>query len=300
MRRPVIIEVRANEYTSRTRNPNVPFSPEELAADAEECREAGAAIYHYHARDPETGAPSTAVELYAETALLVKARTDLIVMPTLGAGTLPTPDERTAHVVAMAAREETRPDLAPIDMGSINLDPYDPATRTFANEDLVYLNPVRTLRRLVEIVTGAGVKPMLALWNVGGARTLGAFCEMGLLAEPVYAQVTLSNQLLSAHPATTRGMRSILEFLPADRNVQWSVLTYGSNALALLGAAVEAGGHVALGLGDWPYPELVVGAARPPRNADVVAAAAGMVRALGHEVARPEQAREILGLARAS
>jgi 3-keto-5-aminohexanoate cleavage enzyme len=299
MRRdPVIIEVRANEYTGRADNPNVPFSPEELAADAEACRDAGAAIFHYHARDPVTGAPSTDVGLYAETCRLVRDRTDLIVMPTLGAGTLPTPEERTAHVVAMAADEETRPDLAPIDMGSINLDPYDPSTRRFATEDMVYLNPVRTLRRLAEIVTGAGVKPMLALWNVGGARTLGAFCETGLVAEPVYAQITLSNQLLSAHPATSRGMAAIVEFLPPERTVRWSVLTYGSSALALLGAAVEAGGHVALGLGDWPYPELAP-AREPehrPSNADVVSAAVAMVRALGHEVARPGQAREILGL----
>ena len=65
---PVIIEVRANEYTARTRNPNVPFSPQELAADAAACREAGAAVFHWHARDPGTGAPSSAVDLYAETA----------------------------------------------------------------------------------------------------------------------------------------------------------------------------------------------------------------------------------------
>ncbi len=295
-RDPVIIEVRANEYTGRALNRKVPFSPAELAADAEACRDAGAAIFHYHARDPVSGAPSTAVGLYAETARLVKARTDLIVMPTLGAGTLPTAEERTTHVVAMAASDDTRPDLAPIDLTSINLDPYDPATRTFANEDMVYLNPVRTLRRLVEIVTSAGVKPMLALWNVGAARTLGAFCDMGLVAEPVYAQVTLSDLILSAHPASVAGMRTIVEFLPAGRDVQWSVLTYGSNALSLLVAAVEAGGHIALGLGDWPHLELSDHDAHPPTNADVVKEAATLVRALGHEVARPDQAREILAI----
>jgi uncharacterized protein (DUF849 family) len=70
------------------------------------------------------------------------------------------------------------------------------------------------------------------------------------------------------------------------------VLTFGSNALSLLGFAVEAGGHVALGLGDHPYPEL----GPAPTNADVVAAAVSIVRALGAEPATPAQARELLHL----
>jgi uncharacterized protein (DUF849 family) len=239
-----------------------------------------------------SGAASTAVEVYADTARRVKAATDLVVMPTLGAGTLPTAEERTAHISAMAADPATRPDLAPVDCNTINIDPYDPTERRFGTEDLVYLNPVRTLRRLVELVTAAGVKPMLALWTVGAARTLGAFCELGLVTEPVYAQATLSDNLLSSHPATTAGLRAVLDFLPAERAVEWSVLTFGSNALSLLGHAVEAGGHIALGLGDHPYPELGPAAT----NADVVAAAVAMVRALGAEPATPAQARELLGL----
>jgi uncharacterized protein (DUF849 family) len=291
-RSPVIIEVRANEYTGRGANPNVPVSPEELAADAAACRDAGAAVFHYHARDPVSGAPSTAVDLYADAARRIKAATDLLVMPTLGAGTLPTPEERTAHVAAMAADPATRPDLAPVDCNSINVDPYDPVARRFGTEDMVYLNPVRTLRRLVELIGDAHVKPMLALWTVGAARTLGAFCDLGLVAEPVYAQATLSDTILSAHPASTAGLRAIVDFLPPGRSVEWSVLTFGSNALSLLGHAVEAGGHVALGLGDHAYPEL----GPSPTNADVVAAAVAIVRALGAEPATPAQARELLGL----
>ena len=60
----VVVEVRVNEYTMRDKNPHVPWSPDEIAADAASCVEAGASIIHYHARDPVTGAPSTDVELY--------------------------------------------------------------------------------------------------------------------------------------------------------------------------------------------------------------------------------------------
>src|SRR5262249_54341262 len=151
---------------------HVPFSPQELAADAAACREAGAAIFHWHAREPETGAPSTAVELYAETARLVKAGTDLITMPPPAANPLPRAEGRPAHRPAMAADAATRPDLAPVDLNSINVDPWDPVEHRYTTEDLVYLNPVRMLRRLVELIATAGVKPMTALWTVGAARTL--------------------------------------------------------------------------------------------------------------------------------
>ena len=61
----LIIDARLNEYTFREPNPNIPYAPEEIAADAAACVEAGASIVHYHAREPETGAPSSEVGLYA-------------------------------------------------------------------------------------------------------------------------------------------------------------------------------------------------------------------------------------------
>ncbi|MBY0400595.1 3-keto-5-aminohexanoate cleavage protein, partial [Myxococcota bacterium] len=84
----LIVEARLNEYTPRQPNPNVPFSPAEIARDAAACRAAGAAIVHYHARDPQTGAPSAEVALYAETARRIRAACDALVMPTLGANTV--------------------------------------------------------------------------------------------------------------------------------------------------------------------------------------------------------------------
>ena len=79
----LIIDARLNEYTFRDPNPNIPYSPAEIAADAAACREAGASIVHYHARDPESGAPSSDPSLYAETARQIRGACDAIIMPTL-------------------------------------------------------------------------------------------------------------------------------------------------------------------------------------------------------------------------
>ena len=124
--RKVIIELRCNEYAMRDTNPNVPWSPEQIARDAAESREAGAAILHYHARDPETGAPSNDVAVYADTIRRVRAGTDLLINPTLGASTIDDPAERVSHIPKLGKDPATAPDMAPVDLATINIDPYIP------------------------------------------------------------------------------------------------------------------------------------------------------------------------------
>lgn len=288
----VLIEVRVNEYAMRRANPHVPWSPAEIGADAAACAEAGVAIVHFHARDSDTGAPSTAIDTYAETMRRVRDVCDVLLMPTLGANTLPDPADRVSHIVALAADAATRPELAPVDFGSFNLGVFDPETRTFRGEHLVYDNPVAAVRYLVETIRGCGVTPMAALWSVGSARLLAALIDAGDLVAPVYAQVTLSETLLSTHPGTVAGMRALLDFLP-DRTtrVEWSVLSVGGNLLPLVAPAVEAGGHIAIGLGDYPYPELGT-----PTNADLVRQVVGELEVLGRRPATAAEVRSSLEL----
>ena len=88
----------------------------------------------------------------------------------------------------------------------------------------------------------------------------------------------------------------MLDFLPKGRRTPWVYLVGAGSALPLLPIAIEAGGHVALGLGDHAYRELDGASGAAPRNADVVAAAVRAVRAAGCEPATPDEARELLGL----
>jgi 3-keto-5-aminohexanoate cleavage enzyme len=287
----VAIEVRINEYTMRDINPNIPWSPSEIAADAAACAAAGAAIVHFHARDPMTGAPRTDAFLYGETVRRMRAVTDLVVMPTLGANTLPDPADRVAALVAIAADLATRPDLAPIDLGSFNLDPYDPGRRRFRTEELVYHNPVSAVRYLAEAITKAGVRPAAVLWSVGSARLLGALLAMDVFSEPVYAELSLSETLLATHPGTVKGMRALLDFMPPGWRGEWSVLSVGGNLLPLVEAVVAAGGHIAIGLGDYPYTELGT-----PTNAEVVAEVVALLRRMGRRPATPAEVRSALAL----
>lgn len=287
----VIIEVRCNEYTMRDRNPNVPWSPDEIAADAVKCREAGASIIHFHARDAGTGAMSGDVAVYAHTIRAMRAVSDVLINPTLGASTIVDPYERVAHIPVLGADASTRPEFAPVDLGSFNIDPYDPATRTFRNETLSYVTNIAGLRHEIDAIHDSGVLVQSVLWNVGSARLLGAFLDMGVLRAPIYAHVALANSFLAAHPPTVRGLLALVEFLPRHPQLHWTYSAVGANALGLVHAAVDFGGHVSIGLGDYHYNEL--GA---PTNADLVAEVVRMVRAVGREPATPAEVRQAFGI----
>jgi uncharacterized protein (DUF849 family) len=288
----LIIEVRINEYASRKHNANVPFSPEEIADAALRCWRAGASIIHYHARDPETGAPSSKTELYADTARRIKAKTDLIVMPTLGAWTLPSPEARMRHIIEMARDPTSTPDFAPIDMGTSNVDMWDTRHHRFLTDETVYMNTTKTLRYFAETIRTAGVRAYQALWNVNGIRVSEAFVHAGIFEPPLYAGIVLSEGgLLAGNPGTVRGLEAMIDFIPAGLKYHWSVMCVGGNLFPLMGAALERGGHIALGLGDYPYSELGT-----PRNADLVERVAELSREMGRDVASPSEARKVLGL----
>jgi uncharacterized protein (DUF849 family) len=289
----IIIEVRINEYTMRDPNPNVPYSPEEIAAQALECWREGASIIHYHARDPKTGAPASDAQLYAETVRRIKEKSDLITMPTLGAWSLPSPQDRIAHIIEMAKDPMTKPELGPIDMVTSNVDRFDAKAKRFLTTETVYLNTTKTWRFFAEQMKAVGVKPVQALWHIGSVRATQAFVEMGVFEEPVWCEFVLTEGgVLAGHPGTIKGLEAFLDFIPQNGKWHWSVMSFGGNLFPMAAAAMERGGHVSIGLGDYHYRELEF-----PTNARLVSRIAQMARDMGREIATPAEARQLLGLA---
>lgn len=206
--RKLIIEARVNEYMLREEgNPNVPYLPEEIAADAVACREAGAAVLHFHARRPD-GAPEHAAQAYADTVARIRAASDILVHPTLGYVTLDASSEsRLDHVLRMAQDRERAPHFAPMDMGSVNVDRYNAQARRFETKGLIYKNGTDTLEYFANNIRAAGLKPYLVSWNIGFTRYASAFLEMGLLDEPAYLCFCLTdNTFLGGHPGTLKGL----------------------------------------------------------------------------------------------
>lgn len=288
----LIIDARLNEYTPRHPNPNVPFAPVEIAADAAACRAAGASIVHFHARDPETGVASSDPALYAETARRIRAACDALVMPTLGANTVVDLDARIGHVEQMARSFETRADLVPLDLASVSLPIWTPGQAAVAGDDLVYHNSVGVLKRLAARARAVGAIPVAAIWNVGSLRLLEALARTGVLPRRIFAELfTTEGGLIAGHPGTPRGLAALVDFVPTTIECHWAVACYGASNLALARIAIEQGGHVAIGLGDYGYPELAGG---KPSNAEVVAEVVSIARRCGREIATPSEVRALL------
>lgn len=287
----LIIEVRINEYATRVEgNPNIPYTADEIASDAAACRDAGASIIHFHARRPD-GAPDHSTQRYREIAAAIRARSDVLLHPTLGFVANDASDaERLQHVIAMAEDEAHRPDLAPLDVGSMNFDRFNLQARRFETTDTIYRNSTRTLAYFAEALRAARVKPYLICWNLTFTRFAEALLTTGAIEQPAFLCLCLSdNGYLGGHPATPRGLQAHLDFLPKDKDVHWSVYNFGGNLLPLAGPIIGQGGHISIGLGDYAYPEL-----GQPTNADLVRRIVEIARDAGREIATPAEARAIL------
>ena len=291
--KPVIIEARVNEYMARDVNPNVPFTPDEIAEAAVACREAGAAVLHYHARNAD-GSPNHDPDTYFKTIEKIRAATDILIHPTLGQVTLKSSDEdRLKHIVAACADPALKPDFAPIDIGSTNVDVYDPVAKAMKTDDLAYVNTPRTCAYFARRMRELGVKPLIASWTVPFTRLLEAFLDMGLVDEPAYLLFPLSDSgYLGGHPGTIKGLMAHTEFLPRGFRCEWTVNNKVGNLFGPAAFALETGGHVAIGLGDYPYPELGT-----PTNAELVRRVAHMAEGFGRAPASPADTRALLGMA---
>ncbi|MBV9654199.1 MAG: 3-keto-5-aminohexanoate cleavage protein [Acetobacteraceae bacterium] len=288
----IILEARINEYAMRDVNPHVPWLADEIAETAARCREAGASIVHFHARNAD-GSPQHAVEVYADIIRKIRAKCDLLIHPTLGwFANDGDPAGRIACVTALARDPATKPDLAPIDTGSVNLETYDASTGAFSHADRVYVNRTDTLIHYARAFKGSGIKPQLVTWSVGFTRRALAILDAGLVSEPAYLLVNMTDgPYLTGHPGTQAGLDAHLGFVPPGR-FEWTANIVGGNLLALAETALQRGGHLAPGIGDYPYRELGC-----PTNEEVVQRAADIVRKTGREIAFPEEARAMLGLA---
>ncbi|MFW5680521.1 MAG: 3-keto-5-aminohexanoate cleavage protein [Pseudomonadota bacterium] len=287
----LVIEVRVNEYAMRDENPNVPWTPEEIAADAAACEAEGASIVHFHARKAD-GSPAHDTETYAEVIRRIRDRSAVLLHPTLGQITVAGTESRLRHIKDLAADAALRPELASVDLGSTNIDRYDAARRAFRSTDGSYVNTVGTLVSFLRTFAELGVRPAVACWAVPFVRTLEPFFDMGLLPTPTWViLVHTGDGVMAGHPPTPAGLRAFLDFLPADRPIAWTVASKPGNLFANAAQAIQLGGHVSIGIGDHDYAEL--GA---PTNAELVRRVVHLARSMGREVATPAETRALLEL----
>ncbi len=281
-------------------SPHLPFAPDDIAAQAVEAAEAGAAILHLHARDPEDGRPSADPAHFALTLPRIAAATDAVINVTTGGSAIMPLADRLAGALA------AEPEMCSLNMGSMNFALHPMAARIsewrFAwekpflegSEDLVFKNTPRDIAHiLAELGERRGARFEFECYDTGHLHMLAHFAERGLVRPPIFVQFVFGVLGgMAAEPDQLTHMHRLAERL-FGKDLRFSVLAAGRHQMRLGAMAVGMGGHVRVGLEDSLYLER----GRLARsNAEQVARMAGIVERLGRRLATPAEARAMLGL----
>ncbi|MEF8777217.1 MAG: 3-keto-5-aminohexanoate cleavage protein [Haloarculaceae archaeon] len=266
--------------TTRDQCPAIPYTPEEIAAEAAAAREAGAAVAHIHART-ENGSPTFETETYQNIYDAVRDRTDILI--NLSTGAIHTPLEERAEYV-----REVGPDVAALNMGSMNYAIYSESRGDFVFDE-VFENPFHEIWDLLATMTEAGVTPELECFDTGHVGNIRPLQREGILHEDPHFSLVMG--VLGGIPATVENLTHQVSQLPDEAT--WQVIGISRDQWALTAAALAMGGNVRVGLEDNFY---LPGGDMAESNADLVEAAVELARGVGREPATPGEARSILGV----
>ncbi len=265
--------------TTRDQCEAIPYTPVEIAEDAAEAREHGAAIAHIHART-DNGSPTYETDIYGEIYDEVRDRTDIVINFSTGALHAP-PEERIEYV------REVQPDIAALNMGSMNYAKYSDSREEFVF-DMVFENSFDEIRQFVTAMEDAGVRPELECFDTGHIGNTRPLLKEGELTHPL--QFSLIMGVLGGIPATVENLAHQVRQLPDSAN--WQVIGISRDQWPLVAGALSMGGNVRVGLEDnfyLPNGEMAT-------NSELVGKAAELTRTVGREPATPEEARDIMGL----
>ncbi len=276
-------------HTTREHHPRLPFTPQEIADACIGSYHAGASIAHIHVRDPQTGAPSMALEHYAEVVRLIRASgIDMLINLTTGPGGryFPSaedpgkPDPRTRLLKAEARVEHVvklKPDICSLDLNTMWFGPS------------AVINTPSVVRQMAGMMNEAGVKPEIEAFDTGDIALAHDLIADGTLKTPTLFQVVMGIKYgLAASPETLLYVRSLL-----PKDCEWAGFGIGRHEFPMVAQAVLLGGHCRVGMEDNVF---IRKGELAEDNAALVAKAANIIELLGGKVATAAEARQLLGL----
>ncbi|OYX71335.1 MAG: 3-keto-5-aminohexanoate cleavage protein [Rhizobiales bacterium 32-66-11] len=282
-----------------TMSPHLPITPDEIVADALAAAEAGAAILHLHARNPETGQPDQTPEAFGRFLPRIKQATNAVINITSGGSPYMKVEERVLPAATF------KPEVASLNMGSMNfglfhlLDKYKEfkfdweRTHLENTRDLVFRNTFKDIEYILQTCYDNGTRFEFECYDIGHLYNLAHFLERGLVKPPLFVQSVFG--LLGGigpHPEDVMHMKRTCDRLFGDQ-YRWSVLGAGRHQLPIAGMSASMGGNVRVGLED----SLWAGRGKlATSNADQVKLARKIIEGLGLEIATPDEARQILQL----
>lgn len=262
--------------TTKKHCPAIPYTPVEIAEEARRAYEAGAAIVHVHARNDD-GSPTWAPATFQRIMDEIKARCPVLInWSTGGMGPM---QDRVAHLAQ-------KPDVAALNMGSMNYAKWQPDKKQFAF-NFVFSNSFDDILGFARAMNQHGVKPEMECFDVGHTNSHRVLADLGLLAAPFHFSFIMG--VLGGIPATARHLAFQAEQVPAGS--RWKVIGISRDQWPLAMAALSLGGDVRVGLEDNFY---LPDGAMAKSNGELVAAAVELVKLSGRKVASVDDARKLL------
>lgn len=281
-------------------SPHLPITPDQIADAAVGAADAGAAIVHLHARNPDDGSPDGRPETFREFLHQIRDRSDAVINITTGGDPTKPIEERLRAPLAL------KPEMCSLNMGSMNFGLYPMADRvrefrhdweeTYLEHSRhnIFRNTFADIEYILEHLGQAnGVRFEHECYDVGHLYTLAHFLDRGLIQPPIFVQ-TIFGILggIGTNPEDLLHMKRTADRLFGDQYV-WSILGAGRHQFNLVTMGAIMGGNVRVGLED----NLYLGKGElAESNADQVVKIRRILTDLSLDIATPDDARDMLAL----
>ncbi len=257
---------------TKSHNPAVPYTVEEIGREAELAWKAGASVIHLHVREDDgTPTQSTARFRACFAEIYRRCPSELIVQPSTGGATGMSNQERLQPLAL-------RPEMATLDCGTCN----------FGGDD-IFINTENTIIDFASQMTKIGTKPEIEVFDKGMIDMAKRLYQKSLIPGPLHFNLVLGvNGGISAEP---RDLLFMSESLPVGST--FTATGIGRAAYPIAALSIILGGHVRVGFEDNVYLSRGI---KAKSNGELVEKVVRLAKELGREIATPKQSRQILGL----
>jgi 3-keto-5-aminohexanoate cleavage enzyme len=287
---PVVITCSiSGAIANREQCPAIPYTPAEYAAEARRIVDEGGTMIHIHARTPE-GGPSFEVEDYKAISEAIRAEVGNAAIINFSTGAVGVSVEKR-----VAYLRECRPEVAALNMGSMNYAKYSRSRKDFVF-NMVFANPFGEIIELLGAMRELGIKPEHECFDLGHVGSLEPLIDMGVLQPPLHVDCIMG--VVGGVPPGARNLAAMVANIPgvedgAELPSHWAVIGISRRQWELAAAALTLGGSIRVGLEDNLY---LPSGEMARSNGDLVAKARQMTEDVGRRPATVQEARGLLNL----
>jgi 3-keto-5-aminohexanoate cleavage enzyme len=280
---PVVITCSiSGTIANREQCPAIPYTPQEYGAEARRIVDEGGVMIHIHARKPD-GTPSYEIEDFRAITEAIRAEVGDAVIVNYSTGTIGVPVEKR-----LAYLRECRPEVAALNMGSMNYAKYSRSRKEFVFK-MVFQNPFEEIIELLEAMNELGIKPEHECFDVGHVGSLAPLIDMGVLKTPLHVDCVMG--VVGGIPPSARNLAAMVENIPEGSH--WGVIGISRDQWMLVAAALTLGGSIRVGLEDNLY---LPDGQMARSNGELIAKARQLTEDLGRRAATVQEARAMLNV----